>query len=155
METKIRKGIMTQIGILTRDIERSKAAWEAFFGLPPQPINESDGYEKTQATYEGKPLNGRIRQVCFNLENIEMELIQPIGDEPSYWLDCLEKDGPGVHHISFAVKNMQGAIEQLEAEGLHTTQKGEFPNGRYAYVEARDTMNTVIELLKKDQEVFR
>ena len=50
METKIRKGIMTQIGILTRDIERSKAAWEAFFGLPPQPINESDGYEKTQAT---------------------------------------------------------------------------------------------------------
>ncbi len=74
METKIRKSIVTQIGILTDDIQRSKAAWEAFFGLSPQPVSTSEGYAKTAAVYDGRPLEGRIYQACFNLQNIEVSL---------------------------------------------------------------------------------
>jgi len=155
METRIRKGIVTQIGILTRDIHRSKAAWEAFFGLGDQPISQSEDYDKTGATYRGEPLHGRIYQVCFNLENVEVELIQPIGDTPSYWKECLDKNGPGIHHFSFAVKDMDGCIRQMEDLGLTLVQKGEFPNGRYAYLDGMDSMNMILELLEKDQEVFR
>ncbi|MCE5342604.1 MAG: VOC family protein [Eubacteriales bacterium] len=154
MKPKIRKSIVTQIGILTNDINRSKEAWERFFGLPPQPVSTSDGYEKTAAVYDGQPLHGRIYQVCFNLQNIEVELIQPVDDTPSYWKDCLDQNGPGVHHFSFAVKDMDGCVKQLGELGLTLRQQGEFPNGRYAYMDGMDTMNVVLELLEKDQEVI-
>jgi catechol 2,3-dioxygenase-like lactoylglutathione lyase family enzyme len=154
METKIRKSIVTQIGILTDDIQRSKAAWEAFFGLSPQPVSTSEGYAKTAAVYDGRPLEGRIYQACFNLQNIEVELIQPVDDTPSYWKECLDRDGCGVHHFSFAVKNMDGSIAKLGDMGLTLRQRGEFPNGRYAYLDGTDTLGVVLELLEKDQEVI-
>ncbi len=154
MEKNLRKRIITQIGILTPDIQASKAAWEKFLSLPPQPVTESEGYEKTHATYRGSPLHGRIYQVCFNFENIELELIQPISDTPSYWKECLDQNGPGIHHISFAVKNMEECIADCESLGLSMTQKGDFPGGSYAYLDAQDSMHIVLELLEKDKEVL-
>lgn len=154
MEKHFRKTLITQIGILTDDIQRSKSIWEKFLSLPPQPVTESEDYDKTGAVYRGGPLHGRIRQVCFAFGNIELELIQPIGDTPSYWLECLTDKGYGIHHISFAVKNMEECIHEGELLGLTLTQKGEFPGGRYAYLDGLDSMHIVMELLEKDEEVF-
>lgn len=154
MQKIFRKRIVTQIGILTADIKASKAAWEKFLGLPSQEITESPGYEDSHALYQGKPLTGRIYQVGFNFENIELELIQPVDDAPSYWKECLDKNGPGVHHIAFAVKNMDECIADCEALGAALTQKGEFPGGSYAYLDAMDSMNIILELLEKDGEVL-
>lgn len=159
MEKKFRKTIITQIAILTPDIEKSKAAWEKFLGIEERPITESYGYEITRATYHGEPLHGRIRQVCFAFDNVEMELIQPIGEEPSYWKECLDKNGPGVHHISFAVKNLEECISECEALGMPLQQQGrwpreEWPGGRYAYVDGTDSLHVVLELLEKEEEVL-
>lgn len=154
MQKIFRKRIITQIGILTADIKTSKKAWESFLGMPEQTICESECYEQTHASYRGEPLHGRIYQVCFHFENIELELIQPIGEIPSYWKECLDKQGPGIHHISFAVKNMAESIADCEGLGLKLTQKGDFPGGSYAYLDAMDSMNVVLELLEKEQEVL-
>ena len=154
MQKKFQKNIVTQIGILTSDIQKSKKVWEQFLKLPEQKIFECDGYEKTQAIYRGEPMHGRIFQVCFNFDNIELELIQPIGDTPSYWKECLDKNGEGIHHIAFAVKDMNSCIGECEDLGLTLTQKGEFEGGRYAYLDAMASMNIVLELLEKDQEVL-
>lgn len=154
MQKTFRKRIITQIGILTEDIQTAKTAWEKFLGLPSQQISQSDGYAQTHAVYRWEPLEGRIYQVCFNFENIELELIQPVGDVPSYWKECLEKNGPGIHHISFAVKNMDKCIDDCEELGIPSIQRGDFPGGRYAYLDASDSMNVVLELLEKEQEVL-
>lgn len=154
MEKIFRKRIITQIGILTSDIQASKKAWESFLGLGEQPVTESEDYSKTQAVYRGAPLSGRIYQVCFSFENLELELIQPIGDAPSYWKECLEKNGPGVHHISFAVKNMEKCVQDCSTAGFQPVQFGNFPGGSYAYLDATDTLNVVLELLEKEQEVL-
>ena len=154
MEKIFRKRIITQIGILTSDIQASKKAWESFLGLEEQPVTESEDYSKTQAVYRGTPLSGRIYQVCFSFENLELELIQPIGDTPSYWKECLEKNGPGVHHISFAVKDMEKCVQDCRAAGFQLVQSGNFPGGSYAYLDATDTLNVVLELLEKEKEVL-
>lgn len=158
MQQTINKQFITQLGILTPDIRASKAAWETFLGLPSQPVTESFGYEVTHASYQGRPLNGRIYQVCFRFANIELELIQPIDNTPSYWKDCLDKNGPGIHHISFAVKDIQESVSQCEALGLSLKQNGswpagDYPGGSYAYLDAMDSMHVVLELLEKEQEV--
>lgn len=157
METKIQKRIVTQIGILTADIQGAKAAWEKFLNLPSQPVSESFGYEITHAVYDGAPLKGRIYQVCYQFDNLELELIQPIGDTPSYWKECLDAKGPGIHHISFAVQNIDGCISECESLGLTLKQRGswpaqEYPGGSYAYLDAMNSMNVVLELLEKEKE---
>lgn len=157
MEKVFRKNMVTQIAILTPDIEKSKESWERFLGITDRPITESYDYERTHATYHGEPLHGRIRQVCFAFDNIELELIQPIGDTPSYWKECLDKNGPGVHHISFAVKNLDSCIEECEALGLSLQQKGSWPReswpgGKYAYVDGTNSLHVVLELLEKEGE---
>lgn len=154
MSGKIRKTIVTQIGILTPDIYSAKKAWEQFLGLPEQPVTQSEGFAKTSATYGGEPMHGQIFQVCFNFENIELELIQPIGETPSYWRECLLKNGAGVHHISFAVKDMAACVAECEQTGMRLTQQGDFPGGKYAYLDATDSMQIVLELLEKEEEVF-
>lgn len=154
MEKIFRKRIVTQIGILTSDIYASKKAWETFLGLGEQPISESEDYSKTHALYRGQPLSGRIYQVCFQFENIELELIQPIDDTPSYWKECLDSHGPGIHHISFAVKNMEQCLEDFHAAGYPSIQAGKFPGGSYAYLDTTDTLHVILELLEKEQEVL-
>lgn len=157
MEKYFKKNRITQIAILTRDLEKSKAAWERFLGVTGLPVTESYGYERTHAVYRGEPLHGRIRQVCFAFDNIEMELIQPIGDAPSYWKECLDKNGPGVHHISFAVKDLDACVEECEALGFSLQQEGswpreEYPGGKYAYLDAADSLHVILELLEKEEE---
>lgn len=56
MQKTFRKRIITQIGILTEDIQTAKTAWEKFLGLPSQQISQSDGYAQTHAVYRGEPL---------------------------------------------------------------------------------------------------
>ena len=157
MEKIFRKNLITQIAILTPDIEKSKAAWERFLGISERPITESYGYDRTHAVYHGEPLHGRIRQVCFAFDNVELELIQPIGDIPSYWKECLDKNGPGVHHISFAVKDLDACISECEALGLQMQQKGswpreKWPGGKYAYLDGSDLLHVTLELLEKEEE---
>lgn len=154
MEKTFRKRIITQIGILTNDIHKSKAVWEKFLSLESQPVSQSDGYGKTNAVYRGRPLEGRIYQVCFQFENIELELIQPIGEVPSYWKECLDQKGPGIHHISFAVKNMDACVKECETIGIPAIQRGDFQGGCYCYLDASDSMNVVLELLEKEEEVL-
>ena len=66
----------------------------------------------------------------------------------------MTKTDPAFITSPFAVKNMDGCVAQLQNLGLSLRQRGEFPNGRYAYLDGTDTMSTILELLEKDQEVF-
>jgi hypothetical protein len=44
-----------QIGLIVKNVEKSKQKWAAFFGVPvPQTIGAGD-YEITQTRYKGKP----------------------------------------------------------------------------------------------------
>lgn len=141
------KSKILQIGFLVRDLDKSVEYWNEFLDTEPETIGETDGPEKSHAEYNGEICYGRIRQAVYQLSNISIELIQPIGEEKSFWKDCLIKDGPGIHHIAFrseAIKNVDENKESCHA------QYGEWDDGKgkYAYYDMRDTLNTVIELLE-------
>jgi len=146
----IDKTRLGQIGILVRDIEASAAAWARFLGVEPPPITQTYGYEVTHATYQGKPCQGLLRQAKFNLENIQIELISPVGDAPSVWRDCLERDGEGLHHLAFRAADMASAVAETTALGYPLLQTGSWPlspkDGRYAYADARGEIHTILEL---------
>ena len=140
---------VTQVGIIVRDIEAKAQAWAEVLGLPVPEIMITDPYERAQTEYKGEPSNARAKLAFFHLGQVELELIEPIG-EPSTWLDQLDEHGDSLHHIAFEIKGMPDKVAYLEAKGLALVQRGEYPGGRYAYVDGSAQLGAILELLEND-----
>ncbi|MDD3242400.1 MAG: VOC family protein [Eubacteriales bacterium] len=139
-----------QLGVLVENMEEATQKAAAFFGKPVPPIVTTAGYEQTQAEYRGAPCYGRIYQSFFDLPNIQLELIQPMDEMPSVWRECLDEAGNGLHHLAFQVKGMAEVLADCQAKGMPLLQRGEYPGGRYAYVDDRAGSGMILEFLEND-----
>ena len=140
---------ITQIGIIVGDIEAKARAWSEILGLPLPQIRETAGYEQTQAEYNGQPTGARAKLAFLNLDNIQLELIEPI-DGPSTWRDQLERHGDSLHHIAFRIQGMGEKVAYLDGHGIPLVQRGEYTGGRYAYLDGVGQLGTILELLEND-----
>ena len=141
---------VTQIGFLVKDIEKSAQLFADFLGVAKPEISVTDGLEKSQARYRGKPTPARAKLAFFKVgPTLDIELIEP-DHEPSTWREDLDRKGEGVHHIAFQVKGMKERIASLEKEGIPLLQTGEYTGGRYAYLDGARDMKVIIELLEND-----
>ena len=141
--------IITQVGIIVQDIEAKSRAWAEVLGMPVPEIMITDGYERAQTEYNGQPSDARAKLAFFHLGQVDLELIEPIG-EPSTWQDQLDGHGDSLHHIAFEIKGMTEKVAYLEAKGLSLVQRGEYPGGRYAYVDGNAQLGAILELLEND-----
>jgi len=139
--------VVTQIGILCRDIETTAKAYGDFFGQE-YTIMTTGPQEEAGTKYYGKDTPARCRQVFFKVgDQVEIELIEP-DEHPSVWRDDLDKHGEGFHHIAFWVKDTDQILARLDAAGMPLRQKGGWPGGRYAYVDASETLKFTLETLE-------
>lgn len=137
-----------QIGIVVKDIEVASRFWAKLLGMEVPTSVETETADITNMTYRRSISPGRAKLAFFTLENITIELIEPIGG-PSTWKDFLDKHGEGMHHIAFNVGDMAKSIEMLKAIGIDIEQKGDFMGGCYAYTESPGKLGTILELLAK------
>jgi catechol 2,3-dioxygenase-like lactoylglutathione lyase family enzyme len=136
-----------QVAIVVEDIEKASKAWAAALGLPVPEARLTGPAEETHVRYRGRPTEARARLAFFNLGPITLELIEPVG-EPSTWRDGLGEGGaPALHHIAFRVGDAERTVERLRAQGMEVVQTGGFRGGRYVYVDARQHLGVMLELL--------
>jgi methylmalonyl-CoA/ethylmalonyl-CoA epimerase len=140
---------VTQVGIIVQDIEAKARAWAEVLGLPVPEIMITDTYERAQTEYRGKPSDARAKLAFFHLGQVDLELIEPVG-KPSTWQDQLDEHGDSLHHIAFVIQGMSEKVAYLEAKGLALVQRGEYPGGRYAYVDGNAQLGAILELLESD-----
>ena len=140
---------VTQVGIIVHDIEAKARAWSAILGLPMPPIIITDTVDIAQTAYQGQPTTARAKLAFFHMGQVDIELIEPIG-EPSTWKDQLDQHGASLHHIAFRVQGMREKLDYLDSNGIPLVQKGEYTGGRYAYVDANAQLGCVLELLEND-----
>ena len=140
---------ITQVGIIVQDIEARARAWADILGLPMPEIQVTDTVDVAQTEYKGAPCTARAKLAFFHLGQVDVELIEPIG-EPSTWKDHLDRHGDSLHHIAFQIKGMQDKLAYLDAKGVTLVQRGEYTGGRYAYVDGSAQLGTFLELLKND-----
>ena len=137
---------VTQIALVVRDIEKATATWSKLLGLKKPSIGETEDLESTHMTFRDKPSKGRAKLAFLNLENIEIELIQPVGG-PSTWQDFLDRHGEGIHHIAFRVENLEKTLKKFSRMGVKVEQKGDFEGGCYVYTDPKSELGVIIELL--------
>jgi hypothetical protein len=139
---------MMQVGIIVKDIEKSAEAWAAFLGTEKIPeISIATGDDKNPTKYKGKPSDAKAKLAFFKLDNITIELIEPIGG-PSTWQEFLDTKGEGVHHIAFNVEGMESYIKNFEDNGIPMVQHGGWATGEYGYFDGSNGLALIIELLE-------
>ena len=136
-----------QIAIVVKDIDKAVRLWSKILGVEPSRVTETRDWEETKMEFMGSPSRGRAKLAFFNLNNIVIELIEPIGG-PSTWREFLDKNGQGIHHIAFDISGNPECINRFIDAGGYIQQSGRFSGGRYIYVDARETLGAIVELLE-------
>lgn len=141
---------MLHIGIVVRDIEQARERWVKFLGLEKAPqIVIASGDAKNPTQYRGHPSTAQAKLAFMTLDNLQVELIEPIGDTPSHWREFLEKKGEGVHHIAFEVRGMGEAyLEKYAEAGYPTAQHGGWATGEYGYMDTAAALGVTVELIE-------
>lgn len=136
-----------QIAIVVKDLDKAIDAWSSVLGVKPSRVTETGELEETRMRFMGSPSRGRAKLAFFNLNNIVLELIEPI-DGPSTWSEFLGKYGQGLHHIAFDISDKPECIDRIIEGGGSIQQEGMFKGGRYIYIDARESLGAIIELLE-------
>lgn len=139
--------IVCQVGLIVRDIERSIETYSRVFGMPEPEIVVTDGSEIAHTRFRGEPTDARAKLAFFEMGQVSLELIEPIGG-PSTWQEFLDEKGEGVHHIAFIVEDTDAVVKFLEREGVGVVQQGDYTGGRYTYLDSASVLGVVLELLE-------
>jgi methylmalonyl-CoA/ethylmalonyl-CoA epimerase len=142
----LQNAVLCQIGFVARDAAKVARKLAAITGMAPGEPIITDGVDKAHTTFRGKPSSARAKLIFFNMGQVSIEIIEPIGG-PSTWSEFLAKHGDGVHHIAFTVQSTERTAAALAALGMPSVQKGVFEGGSYNYVEAEKELGTILELL--------
>jgi hypothetical protein len=143
--------IVTQIAVVVKDIDKTSEAWSKVFGLPKPPVVITDAVAG-EDVYRGERTYAQAKLAFFNLGQVALELIEPVGTD-SVWYEVLAERGEGVHHIAFDIQGTEHVTEYLAEYGMPVIQQGKYTGGMYTYVDSEPVLKVMLELLENfDQE---
>jgi len=91
------------IGIAVKELEPAIAYYESVFGLKCYAIEEV--------------ADQKVRTAFFQIGETKIELLESTHPEGPVGR-FIEKKGEGIHHIAFAVKNIDAALKETEEKGV-------------------------------------
>jgi methylmalonyl-CoA/ethylmalonyl-CoA epimerase len=122
------------IGIAVKDIEKSNELFKALFDKVHYKIEDVES--------EG------VKTSFFKCGPNKIELLQAT-NENSPIAKFIEKKGEGIHHIAFAVDNIEEEIKRLTEQGfemIHNVPKRGADNKMIAFLHPKSSNSVLIEL---------
>lgn len=124
------------IAIAVHDLDASLAEYER-------------KYEVTPISVETVPDQG-VREAMIAIGGSHIQLLEPLGSDSAVGR-FLERNGEGMHHMAFAVVDIDAALKHLEREGARLIDTEPRIGGgghRIAFVHPADLAGTLIELVE-------
>lgn len=144
-------GRVGQLGIVVRDIMASMEHYSRVLGVGPWKVYTNGPPPLKNVTYHGRPASYRVRVALAHTESMIFELIQYVEGD-SIHRDFLEAQGEGIEHVGVYVANLDEPLARLRSQGLTILQSadglGAIGDGRYAYLDTRSTLGTILELIQ-------
>lgn len=109
-----------------------------------EPVLSALGCEKlTEESVEN-----RFRWAYYQLGGASrLELIEP-SSEKSFLTKFLDRHGPGLHHVTLEVADIESVIDGLEANGLSVVDYREFDDWTEAFVSPRNATGALFQLME-------
>lgn len=125
------------IGIAVKNLEDANKTYEALLGVPHYKIEavESEG----------------VATSFFKIGESKIELLEATSPD-SPIAKFIEKRGEGIHHIAFAVDDIEKEIARLQKEGftvLNKTPKKGADNKLVAFLHPKSSNGVLVELCQE------
>src|SRR5580765_7232525 len=129
-------GRIDHIGVATEDLEGSLELYEQTLGMPlaHRETVESQGVEAA----------------LLDVGDGHVELLRPLGPETAVG-KFLAKRGPGLHHVAYAVGDIDTTLEQLRAAGVELIDEQArvgIRGSRVAFCHPRSTGGILTEVVE-------
>ena len=96
------------IGIAVRSMKEQLLYYEQVLGLKCYKIEEVT--------------DQKVKTAFFKIGQTKIELLEPTSEDSTI-ARFIEKRGEGIHHIAFAVPDVQKALNEIEAKGVQLIDK--------------------------------
>jgi methylmalonyl-CoA/ethylmalonyl-CoA epimerase len=94
---------ITEVGIAVQDLEQATHLFVEMLGATAEPVKVVERYQ--------------MRYRMCRLGKVDFELMAPLEDR-GVIADFLRKRGPGLHHVAFAVKDVENGARDLARKGV-------------------------------------
>lgn len=139
---------LAQVGIYVNDMDKSIERFENVFGIGPWLVLEGDTDYCLDRGCEAV-VKGRIAMGYTG--GIQLELIN-ILEGSNLYLDTLGGLDEGLHHLGFAVHNLEERLASCRAAGIEILQRGTLKQlGMtidYAYLDTVDEVGVILEFIQ-------
>ena len=133
-------GRIDHIGVATEDLEGSLALYEQTLGMPlaHRETVESQGVEAA----------------LLDVGDGHVELLRPLGPDTPVG-KYLAKKGPGLHHVAYAVGDIDDVLVKLKEAGVELIDEEArvgIRNSRVAFLHPRSTGGVLTEIVEPAED---
>ena len=135
------------LGVVVADLDKAVKIYTEELGYGP--FEMGDG-----AFFADKVINGEIgpglpmKTATYRSGTYEIELIEPTG--PSIYMDFLQKNGPGIHHVIQKTDEKYADVVEMarRVSGRPPKLETKFPDGTpiVAYADLQDEAGLLLEI---------
>jgi methylmalonyl-CoA epimerase len=128
------------VGVAVEDLDAAIALYEGTLGMPL--------VHRETVAEQG------VEAVLLDVGDGHVELLAPLGPETPVG-KFLAKKGPGLHHVAYAVSDIEATLEQLKAEGvalIDETPRTGIRDSRVAFVHPKATGAVLTEIVQPAEE---
>jgi methylmalonyl-CoA/ethylmalonyl-CoA epimerase len=129
-------GRIDHIGVATDDLDGAIALYEETLGMP---ISHRETVES-----QG------VEAVLLDVGDGHVELLRPLGPDTPVGR-YLERKGPGLHHVAYAVDDIDGALGTLKEAGVElidSEPRVGIRDSRVAFVHPKSTGGVLTEIVE-------
>jgi methylmalonyl-CoA/ethylmalonyl-CoA epimerase len=132
-------GRIDHIGVATDDLDGAIALYEGTLGMPVahRETVESQGVEA----------------VLLDVGEGHVELLRPLGPDTPVG-KYLERKGPGLHHVAYAVDDIEGVLGSLKEAGIElidSEPRVGIRDSRVAFVHPKSTGGVLTEIVEPSE----
>jgi catechol 2,3-dioxygenase-like lactoylglutathione lyase family enzyme len=133
----IASGPVIQICWVTDDIETTERLLSEQFGVAAWTRIPDVRFGPETTTLRGEPVDCMLHVSLGYAGDLQLELIQPVSG-PSIHREFLDVHGAGLHHVCFAVDDVEVACAAAEAAGVPVLMRGSMMDGEieFAYIDS-------------------
>lgn len=140
-------GPATQVAYVVEDIDAAMQHWHDEFGVGPFLVTRYEA-PLTNAYYRGEKMQETRINIAFAyVGDMQLELIESIGDTPSHYKEALDRNQTGVHHYAVCVEDFPKAYNYALDNGfVAVVDAGIDGLARMSYVE--DSEGVILEVIE-------
>jgi methylmalonyl-CoA/ethylmalonyl-CoA epimerase len=128
------------VGVAVLDLDAAAALYEGTLGMP-------------MAHRERVESQG-VEAALLDVGDAHVELLQPLGADTAVG-KFIERRGEGLHHVAYAVDDIDAALERLKGAGLGLIDDQARPGirgSRVAFVHPKSTGSVLTEIVEPAEE---